>query len=207
VGSGTPFRKLNLMLDAVGLHVPGGGCETVCVAGYMQGGGYGFTSRLYGMNCDNVVGFTLVLADGTVVRARQGDHEDLFWAVRGGTGNQFGVLVDVEYRLVELERLFGFGLRFPLTNKAEVETASRVLADLQKYYSDGGVPKISLQSLIMYLPTAGKPDGQVPGLNVRGVYDGTMAEAKAALGPILTHVANEAQQIEIWKSGSYLHLN
>ena len=46
-----------------------------------------------------------------------------------------------------------------------------------------GVPKIGLQSLIMYLPTAGKPDGQVPGLNVRGVYDGTMAEAKAALGP------------------------
>lgn len=207
VGPGTPFRKLNLMLDAVGLHVPGGGCETVCVAGYMQGGGYGFTSRLYGMNCDNVVGLTLVLADGTVVRARPGHHDDLFWAVRGGTGNQFGVLVDVEYRLVERGHLFGFGLRFPLTSKAEVETASRVLADLQTFYSDGGVPKIGLQSLIMYLPTAGKLDGQVPGLNVRGVYDGTMAEAKAALGPILAHVADEQQQIEIWKSGSYLHLN
>jgi FAD/FMN-containing dehydrogenase len=207
VGAGTPFRKLNLMLDAVGLHVPGGGCETVCVAGYMQGGGYGFTSRLFGMNCDNVVGVTLVLADGRVVRARPGHHEDLFWAVRGGTGNQFGVLVEVEYRLVELERLFGFGLRFPLTSKAEVETASRVLADLQKHYSDGGVPKIGLQSLIMYLPTAEKPNGQVPGLNIRGVYDGTMAEAKAALGPILAHVTDEALQTEIWKSGSYLHLN
>lgn len=207
VGAGTCFRKLNLMLDAAGLHVPGGGCETVCVAGYMQGGGYGFTSRLFGMNCDNVEAVTLVLADGAVVRARPGHHEDLYWAVRGGTGNQFGILVEIEYRLVELDRLFGFGLRFPLGGKAEIDTACRVLADLQANYSDGGTPRIGLQALMMNLPTAEKLDGQIPSLNIRGIYDGTMAEAKAALGPLLDHVVDEDQQIEIWESGRYLHLN
>src|SRR5262245_27237292 len=40
VGPGANFRKLNQELEAAGLHVPGGGCETVCVAGFMQGGGY-----------------------------------------------------------------------------------------------------------------------------------------------------------------------
>ncbi len=88
VGAGANFRKLKLMLDGTGLHVPGGGCETVCVAGYMQGGGYAFTSRLFGMNCDLVEAVTMVLADGSVARASAKKNADLFWAVRGGTGNQ-----------------------------------------------------------------------------------------------------------------------
>ena len=207
VGAGTCFRKLNLMLDAAGLHVPGGGCETVGVAGYMQGGGYGFTSRLYGMNCDNVEAVTIVLADGEVVRASPVQYKDLYWAVRGGTGNQFGVLVEIEYRLVEADTLFGFGLRFPLTDGAGIATANRVLADLQAGYSDGGVPRIGLQALLMYLPTAEHPKGQSPGLFIRGIYDGTEAQAKAALGPLLAHVTDEPTQIEIWRRGRYLHLN
>lgn len=209
VGPGTCFRKLNLMLDEAGLHVPGGGCETVCVAGYMQGGGYGFTSRLFGMNCDNVEAVTMVLADGRVVRARAGDehHDDLYWAVRGGTGNQFGVLVEVEYRLRPLDKLFGFGLRFPLSGPREVETACRALATLQQHYCDGGAPKIGLQVLMMYLPTAEHPDGQLPSINIRGLYDGSMTEARAALGPLFEHIEDEESQVEIWTSGHYRHLN
>jgi FAD/FMN-containing dehydrogenase len=207
VGAGTNFRKLNLMLDAAGLHVPGGGCETVCVAGYMQGGGYGFTSRLFGLNCDHVVGVTMVLADGRVVRADPMTEPDLFWAVRGGTGNQFGILTEVEYRLEELDKLFGFGLRFPLTSRAGIETAARVMTDLQAGYSDGGVPGVGMQALMMNLPTASNPKGQEPALCLRGVFAGTMHQAKAALGPLLAHVTDEAAQVEIWKSGRYLHLN
>jgi FAD/FMN-containing dehydrogenase len=207
VGAGTSFRKLNLMLDAAGLHVPGGGCETVCVAGYMQGGGYGFTSRLFGLNCDHVVGVTLVLADGRVVRADAETEAELFWAVRGGTGNQFGILTEIEYRLVELDKLFGFGLRFPLLTKAGIQTAARVLADLQAGYSDSGVQGVGMQALLMNLPTAMHPKGQEPALCLRGVFNGTMAQAKAALGPLLAHVTDEEAQVEIWESGRYLHLN
>jgi len=45
VGPGTQFGNLNTYLASYGLHTPGGGCPNVCVGGYMQGGGYGFTSR------------------------------------------------------------------------------------------------------------------------------------------------------------------
>lgn len=207
VGAGANFRTLNRMLDKSGLHVPGGGCESVCVAGYMQGGGYGFTSRLFGMNCDHVEAVTLVLADGRVVRAGAGDHADLHWAVRGGTGNQFGVLVEIEYRLVPLDDLFGFGLRFPLTDRAGIDTAARVLADLQAGYSDGGTPGIGLQALLVNLPTPEHPRAQVPGLILRGLYQGTEAQARAALGPILAHAADGRGTVEVWRRGRYLHLN
>lgn len=207
VGPGANFRKLNLMLDAVGLHVPGGGCETVCVAGYMQGGGYGFTSRLFGMNCDHVEAVTMVLADGRVVRAAPDQHADLHWALRGGTGNQFGVLVEIEYRLVPLHEMFGFGLRFALTDAAGIGTAARVLAELQAGYSDGGAPGIGLQALLMNLPTAGHPKDQIPGLMIRGLCNGTEAQTRAALAPLLAHVTQGWAEVEIWRRGRYLHLN
>src|SRR5262249_22054689 len=55
VGAGTSSGRLNGALDLYSLHVPSGGRHDVCVAGFMQGGGYGYTSREFGMNCDNVV--------------------------------------------------------------------------------------------------------------------------------------------------------
>jgi len=44
VGAGTRFEKIDAALDTFGLHVPGGSCGSVAVAGLMQGGGYGLTT-------------------------------------------------------------------------------------------------------------------------------------------------------------------
>ena len=49
VGAGANFGLLNAVLDGYGLHVPGGTCADVGVAGFMQGGGYGLTSRRFGI--------------------------------------------------------------------------------------------------------------------------------------------------------------
>ena len=54
VGAGANFGLLNAVLDGYGLHVPGGTCADVGVAGFMQGGGYGLTSRRFGINRDCV---------------------------------------------------------------------------------------------------------------------------------------------------------
>ena len=64
VGPGVDFDRLNAALDPTGLHVPSGACGNVCVGGFMQGGGYGYTSRNYGMNCDCVMK-VLVMLHGT----------------------------------------------------------------------------------------------------------------------------------------------
>src|SRR4029077_11749972 len=52
----------------------------------------------FGLSCDNVEGFTLVTADGSVVRANAKENPDLFWALRGGGGN-FGVVTEFEVKL------------------------------------------------------------------------------------------------------------
>ena len=48
VGVGCNFGALNAALEPDNLHMPGGACPDVCVGGYMQGGGYGFTARSLG---------------------------------------------------------------------------------------------------------------------------------------------------------------
>ena len=112
VGAGANFGLLNAVLDGYGLHVPGGTCADVGVAGFMQGGGYGLTSRRFGINSDCVLAVTMMLADGTIVVADETRERDLWWAVRGGTGNQFGVLLDITYKVVELPSVWSFELRW-----------------------------------------------------------------------------------------------
>ena len=112
VGAGANFGLLNAVLDGYGLHVPGGTCADVGVAGFMQGGGYGLTSRRFGINSDCVLAVTMMLADGTIVVADSERERDLWWAVRGGTGNQFGILLDITFKLVELPSVWSFELRW-----------------------------------------------------------------------------------------------
>ncbi len=201
-GPGVQFRKFNRVLEHYDLHVPGGGCESVCVAGYMMGGGYGFTSRLFGMNSDLVHAVKLVLADGRIVRASAEENEDLYWAVRGGTGGQFGVLIEVEYTPQRLDRkFFGFGLRYNLRHADEIQTACEVLELLQAEYSnsDSAPTKMGHQALLMYLPDSDEhPNGQIPCLNIRGLYDGSEHEAHAALGPLMDKLKDPRKDVDIW---------
>ncbi|KAJ5751607.1 hypothetical protein N7520_008524 [Penicillium odoratum] len=99
VGAGVLTGELYDAGAAKGYTVVGGSCSTVGVAGgWMQGGGYGILSPLYGLGVDNVLEFNLVTATGELVVANQYHHQDLFWAVRGGGGGSFGVITSVAFR-------------------------------------------------------------------------------------------------------------
>ncbi len=205
-GAATNFGVLNAELEVCGLHVPGGGCETVCLAGHMQGGGYGFTSLLYGMNCDNVIGVRIALADGRVVHANANEYADLFWAVRGGTGNNFGVLLEIEYKLHSLGPIWGFGFKWPLATASEAEAATDALATWQAHFTGSGVPKnLGHQALLVYTKDAGDKD-LAPYFVVRGVFNGSEADCRTALEPLFALPGAESRR-DIWREGRYRELN
>jgi FAD/FMN-containing dehydrogenase len=47
---------------------------------------------------DNVLQFTIVLANGSLVTANSYQHPDLFWALRGGGGGTYGVVTSASYK-------------------------------------------------------------------------------------------------------------
>src|SRR5262249_6851655 len=89
VGAGVTNGDLHPLLEDRGMFVPTGRCPTVGVAGLVLGGGIGFSDKMFGLTCDRLIGTTVVLADGRVVTADEDSHPDLFWACRGGAGNNF----------------------------------------------------------------------------------------------------------------------
>jgi FAD/FMN-containing dehydrogenase len=186
VGTGCPFSKLDAALAAAGLHVPGGECSDVCVGGYMQGGGYGFTSVTFGMNCDNVIDLRVMLANGQVVSASETVNSDLWWAMRGGTGGNFGVLLSVRYQLRPLGDCFGWALIWPLQTDTDFSNATNAMMTLQSQYMLQNLPAaLNIQVSLCYQPgiVAGlDPSGpQYPYLMVRGLYVGTQADGQAAI--------------------------
>ncbi|HUB80844.1 MAG TPA: FAD-binding oxidoreductase [Bryobacteraceae bacterium] len=91
VGAGCKWSDVDHATHAFGLAVPSGIISTTGVAGLTLGGGMGHLTRKYGLTIDNLLSVDMVLADGSFVVASAEEHEDLFWAVRGGGGN-FGVV-------------------------------------------------------------------------------------------------------------------
>lgn len=108
-GGGCLLGTIDTATQKAGLAFPSGVVSHTGAAGLVLGGGTGWLNRLHGLSCDNVEGFTLVLADGTLVHTSAGENADLFWAQRGGGGN-FGVVTEFEVRLHPVTSvLFGAG--------------------------------------------------------------------------------------------------
>lgn len=101
VEPGARWGAVDHATQARGLATTGGTVSTVGVAGFTLGGGSGHLTRRYGLGLDNLISAEVVTANGELIRASGDEHPDLFWALRGGSGN-FGVVTSLELRLHEM---------------------------------------------------------------------------------------------------------
>ncbi|KAJ7619357.1 glucooligosaccharide oxidase [Roridomyces roridus] len=95
VGSGNRLGDIALALNDYGLGTAHGTCPYVGIGGHSSYGGFGFTSRMWGLTLDNVLSLELVLANGTITKASKDINPDLFWAMRGA-GPSFAITTAIE---------------------------------------------------------------------------------------------------------------
>ncbi|GAB2650379.1 FAD-binding oxidoreductase [Kribbella swartbergensis] len=98
-----------------------GASDAVGCIGYTLGGGLGPLARTYGFSSDWARGFRVVPGTGEVVTADAEQNADLFWALRGGKGG-LGLVLSMDFELVELTSLYGGSLFFAADDIASVFT-------------------------------------------------------------------------------------
>jgi FAD/FMN-containing dehydrogenase len=118
-----PAARLTDLYDVLGtegLTIPAGSGRTVAIAGLTLGGGIGFLGRRHGLTSDNLDEAEVVLADGRIVRCGMHENTDLYWAIRGSGGAQFGVLTRLSFIGLPSPQTHRFQLRWPVDHAAAV---------------------------------------------------------------------------------------
>jgi FAD/FMN-containing dehydrogenase len=118
VQAGALLGDIYERLDARGLTIAAGACPSVGIAGLTLGGGLGILGRRYGLTSDQLVGAQVVLADGRVVDCDAQREADLFWALRGAGGGQFGIVTSFLFTTVPADDLSCFKLAWPYRTAA-----------------------------------------------------------------------------------------
>ncbi|KAF9481267.1 FAD-binding domain-containing protein [Pholiota conissans] len=98
-GAGVVHGDIVNFADAHGLTMPAGADNTVgAVGGFLMGGGHTPVSNIYGLGVDRVLEFEVVTPTGKHLFANDCQNTDLFFALRGGGGATFGVVLAVTMR-------------------------------------------------------------------------------------------------------------
>ncbi|MGK5533294.1 FAD-binding oxidoreductase [Streptomyces sp. URMC 129] len=184
VGAGAQNVDVLNALAPSGLAVVGGACPTVAAGGFITGGGIGFLTPSFGMACDNVTAAQVVLASGRVVTASRQEHPDLFWALRGGGGGNFGVVTSYTVTPDQLTTVATTSLSFPWDRAVDmVHGYAQWLA---------GAPRTIGGAAVVTLPDAAP--GGVPVPVIQLVSTGTSAELESEVARLLTLTGPAASQ-------------
>jgi FAD/FMN-containing dehydrogenase len=174
-----------------GVVLPGGLCPTVSAGGYVSGGGFGWLTRRYGMACDHVLAAEVVLADGRVVRCSESVEPELFWALRGAGGGNFGVITEYEMRPRRVPTMVSYHLRWPS------DAAQAVIAAWQRWIIDGPDELGSALSVT----AAG---GEAPTVDVAGGWLSDQAALERHLDAL---VADVGRKPEVRTAQEYSYLD
>ncbi|MFC0111017.1 FAD-binding oxidoreductase [Kibdelosporangium aridum] len=121
VGAGARLFDVYNAVAKAGRLLPGGTCPSVGIAGLTLGGGIGVIGRKYGLTCDRLTNARIVTPDGTIRDAAA--SPDLFWALRGGGGGNFGIVTSFTFQTAPSHDFTTFNLSFPSGASAAVVNA------------------------------------------------------------------------------------
>jgi hypothetical protein len=168
--AGLKLGEFDRETQVFGLATTMGVATDTGVAGITLGGGYGWLDGKFGLACDNLNSAEVVTAEGKVVTASAEENPDLFWGLRGGSGN-FGIVTSFEFRLHPVGSVLG-GAFFYSINVAK--QAFRFLDEFSRKCPD---------ELTTFIAGAPAPDG-TPCMGIGLCYCGKLETGEELLKPL-----------------------
>jgi len=169
-GGGAKWLDFDHETQAYGLATTGGTNSDTGVGGLTLGGGLGWLAGKYGLTCDNLLSADVVTADGEILVASVKENPDLFWGLRGGSGN-FGIVTSFEYQLHPVSTVLG-GLVIHPFDRAR---------DLLKFYAEfsKSIPdELNTVAVLLSLPDGMKAAA------IAVCYNGDLEQGETVLQPL-----------------------
>jgi hypothetical protein len=120
IGAGAQLLPVYEAVGAAGQALPAGTCRSVGIGGLTLGGGISVLGRKYGLTSDHLVSVRIVTPDGCLRTASAHEEPDLYWALRGGGGGNFGIVTEFTFRTDPAPGLTVFNLAYPPGASADV---------------------------------------------------------------------------------------
>jgi hypothetical protein len=134
MGAGVQGYELLEGARSHGRRVITGSCSGVGVAGgYTQGGGHSMLASTYGLAADNVLEWEVLTATGDHLTATPTQNEDLYWALSGGGGGTYGVVLSVTMKTYPDGPVAGGQIVLSPTNTATNETFWQAVQKFQTH--------------------------------------------------------------------------
>jgi FAD/FMN-containing dehydrogenase len=161
--------------------LPGGTCGLVALGGLTLGGGIGYHTHWAGLTSDHLTSSRMVTAAGEIIDVDATNHPDLFWALRGGAGGNFGVNVSFTFDLAKIPRANSVFFKLAWRG-AEAATAMLTAVDtlLQK-----APPELNLSSMAQATSVGSGGPREAIDVMARGHFLGTEADLRDLLAPLL----------------------
>ncbi|CAO1630850.1 unnamed protein product [Parajaminaea phylloscopi] len=163
--------------------MPHGTCPVVGVGGHALCGGFGPTSRKWGMSTDALVEAEVVLANGTVVKASRNENPELLWGLKGA-GSNFGIATQLVFETQPVDTPTMFIEYRWSPSIASGADAARIFKAVQSYATDGSAFPEEFGFHLQFQPhSAVDPEGGHLSMHMRGVFLGNNATYQA--GPAM----------------------
>lgn len=190
VGGGARNKHVYAALREPRLAVTHGRCKEVGVAGLVLGGGIGFNMRAHGLTCDRLRSTRIVTADGNVLTCSETENPDLFWAIRGAGGGNYGIHTQFTFEPFPVTDITVFTISWD--TKLE-----EVFAAIQQIIL-AAPNTLGVKVSITATPSGGS---RLLRVEIIGQLVGSPAELDALLQPvyaIANPVLNAVQQLPYW---------
>ncbi|KAL2069926.1 hypothetical protein VTL71DRAFT_14605 [Oculimacula yallundae] len=191
IGGGYVWGDVYAEANKRNVVVVGGGNPSVgCIGGWAQGGGHSPASRNYGLGADQILEAQVVLASGEIVTANACQNTDVFFAIRGGGGGTYGVVVSTVVKAYPSTPVVAQVFQIAPVNDTYIPEFMEALAIIYDSYpalNDGGFSGYGSWAVRSYAPVVSTYFSGYQ--HVFAVFNQTLSSAQATFAPVAARLA------------------